>query len=551
MTEPPRVGAWRGAVRAALRPSPPAVERELRDFRRAHEQRRRQLPRAIVIGLLTGLAAVAFSRLLLGGDAWRTHVIALAQARGGGWLLLPPLIGAVGAAFAVWSVRRFAPEAAGSGIPHLKAVTHGLRSMHWQRLLPVKFFGGVIGIGAGLALGREGPTIQMGGAIGQMAGGWFTTTPRERRTLIAAGAGAGLAGAFNAPLAGLVFVLEEIQRDFAPAMFVTTLIAAVTADVVTRLLNGQLPVYHVDVHPIPPLQALPVSLVLGAAAGLLGILFNRSLVATLDLFGRLPRRPLWLGGALVGAAIGAVGIVWPQGLGGGRELVEEALSGRVALPALARAFALRFVLTMGSYGCGAPGGIFAPLLVLGSEIGLAVGLLAQRVLPAAFDHPETFAVVGMAAYFTAIVRAPLTGIVLMVELTGDYSLVLPLLVASLTAYGLADYLKDEPIYEKLLERDLRRAGEEPAPLPGTLLLELTVEPRASFDGKLVRELALPAGCVLVTVRRGVREEVPTAEWRLEAGDQLTAVIGPQAAAAVPLLRRGTSAHGSAAEELPA
>jgi len=206
---------------------------------------------------------------------------------------------------------------------------------------------------------------------------------------------------------------------------------------------------------------------------------------------------------------------------------------------------------MGSYGCGAPGGIFAPLLVLGSEIGLAVGLLAQRVLPAAFDHPETFAVVGMAAYFTAIVRAPLTGIVLMVELTGDYSLVLPLLVASLTAYGLADYLKDEPIYEKLLERDLRRAGEEPAPLPGTLLLELTVEPRASFDGKLVRELALPAGCVLVTVRRGVREEVPTAEWRLEAGDQLTAVIGPQAAAAVPLLRRGTSAHGSAAEELPA
>ncbi|MEO8602785.1 MAG: H(+)/Cl(-) exchange transporter ClcA [bacterium] len=545
MTEtPPRHGSWRRAVRAAFRSTPRAVERELQDFRRAHEQRRRQLPRAIVIGLLTGLAAVAFSRLLATSDALRTQLITLAQRHGGWWLAMPPLLGAVGAGLAVWLVRRFAPEAAGSGIPHLKAVTHGLRTMYWQRLLPVKFLGGVSAIGAGLTLGREGPTIQMGGAIGQMVGGWFHCTPRERRTLIAAGAGAGLAGAFNAPLAGLVFVLEEIQRDFAPAMFVTTLIAAVTADVVTRLLNGQLPVYHVAVHPIPPLQALPVSLVLGVAAGVLGIAFNRGLVTALNVFQRLPARHLWVGGALVGAVLGCVGIFWPQGLGGGNRLVEEVLSGQVALPALAGAFLLRFVFTMASYGCGAPGGIFAPLLVLGSEIGLAAGLLAQAIVPAVFDHPETFAVVGMAAYFTAIVRAPLTGIVLMVELTGDYSLVLPLLVACLTAYGVADFLKDEPIYEALLERDLRRGGDDPVDLPGTLLLELIVASGAPFEGKLVRELALPAGCVLVTVRRGLREEVPGADWRLEVGDQVTAVVGPQAAAAIPLLRRGTAAAES-------
>ncbi|MDX2169488.1 MAG: H(+)/Cl(-) exchange transporter ClcA [Deltaproteobacteria bacterium] len=528
---------WRRVLRRAERS---AAAREVRDFRRAHEQRRRQLPRAIVVGLLSGLVAVAFSRLLLTGDGWRRALIAVALERRGAWLLLPPLLGAAGAGAAVWMVRRFAPEAAGSGIPHLKAVTHDLRAMHWRRLLPVKFFGGVSAISAGLALGREGPTIQMGGAIGQMVSGWFRCTPRERRTLIAAGAGAGLAGAFNAPLAGLVFVLEEIQRDFAPAMFVTTLIAAVTADVVTRLLNGQLPVLHVAVHPVPPLLALPVALALGVVAGGFGILFNRALLAALDAFQALRGWPAWVGGGLAGLFAGCVGLIAPDVLGGGHRLVEETLSGDVSLARLLTVFPLRFALTATSYGCGAPGGIFAPLLVLGSQLGLAAGWLAQWTLPGAFDHPETFAVVGMAAYFAAIVRAPLTGIVLMVELTGDYALVLPLLVASLTAYGIADYLRDRPIYEALLERDLLRGGDGP-PLEATLLLELTVAPNAPFVGRTVQSLGLPSGCVLVTVRRGLREVVPGADWQLDAGDHITAVIDAQARDAIVRLRRGTGA----------
>src|SRR5262249_18966771 len=145
-----------------------------------------------------------------------------------------------GAAAAVYVVRRLAPEASGSGIPHVKAVLHGLSAMDWRRLLPVKFAGGLAGIGTGLALGREGPTIQMGAATGQMVSGWFRCTPRERRTLIAAGAGAGLAAAFNAPLAGLVFVLEEVQRDFSNGVFTATLIASGVADVTARILLGQL-----------------------------------------------------------------------------------------------------------------------------------------------------------------------------------------------------------------------------------------------------------------------------------------------------------------------
>jgi CIC family chloride channel protein len=274
------------------------------------------------------------------------------------------------------------------------------------------------------------------------------------------------------------------------------------------------------------------------AAGLLGVAFNRSLLRSLDLFERLTRWPAWMTGGLVGLGVGTVAIFAPGAVGGGHRLVERTLAGQLPLLALATFFVLRFTLTMLSYGCGAPGGIFAPLLVLGSEIGLAIGMVADRFLPEGGGAPQVLAVVGMAAYFTAIVRAPLTGIVLMVEMTGNYSLVLPLLAACLTAYGVADFLGDRPVYEALLERDLLRGQKGRPELGGTLLLDLTIGPGAPFDGKRVRELGLPPGLIILMLRRGLREEVPTADSLLAAGDRLSVLVAPEAAAALPLLRKG-------------
>ena len=519
--------------------SPPKiVRREMRDLMRTHEMRRRQLPRSLLVGLFAGLVAVAFRAALAEADRMRDGLIGYAHVHAFWALPLPVVLAAAGGAVAVYLVRHFAPEAAGSGIPHVKAVLHGLSTMVWQRLLAVKFVGGIVGIGAGLALGREGPTIQMGSAVGQMVSGWFSCTPRERRTLIAAGSGAGLAAAFNAPLAGLVFVLEEVQRDFSPAVFTATLIASAVADITTRLLLGQLPVFHVQTEAIPALRLLPFALFLGVGAGVLGVAFNRGLLSSLDLFERLRRWPSWMTGVLVGLAVGAVALFVPIAVGGGSRLLERTLEGELSLMALGGFFALRFALTMLSYGCGAPGGIFAPLLVLGSEIGLGVGAVAGQFVPEAVSHPHLFAVVGMAAYFTAIVRAPLTGIVLMVEMTGNYSLVLPLLVASLTAYGVADFLGDRPVYEALLERDLMRTQKVPD-LEGTLLLDFTIAPGAPFDGKRVREIGLPPGAIIVMLRRLLREDVPTADSQLAAGDQISVLISPEATAALALLRKGT------------
>jgi chloride channel protein, CIC family len=434
----------------------------------------------------------------------------------------------------------------------LKAVLARLRSLRWQTVLPVKFVGGGLSIGSGLALGREGPTVQMGSAVGAAVAQWLNVTPRERQTLIAAGAGAGLAAAFNAPLAGLIFVLEELQRHFAPTVFGATFVAALIADVMTRFLTNQLPVFHVEIIPAPPLVTLPSFLGLGVLTGLLGVAFNRSLLGSLTFFARLggglARLGRWapgLVGAGVGAAVGGVGWFVPSALGGGQHLVEAVLQGHIALSLIPLWFLLRFGLTMVSYGCGAPGGIFAPLLVLGSLIGLAVGKVAHLWIPGTIDHPGAFAVVGMAAYFAAIVRAPLTGIVLIVEMTNTYAQILPLFVACFTAYAVADFLGDEPIYEAMLERDFRRDGSAlEAHTP--LIAEFTVQEGSRFDGKQVHALGLLAGCVLVTVQRDRYEMVPTPNTHLEVGNRLTVIIAPEATEALEMLRKGCEAprtHG--------
>lgn len=424
-------------------------------------KRRHILPKALVVGLVAGLLSSAFRVAL---QRVEVHRIAF-QLQHTGWsaLAVALAVGALGGGVGLWLVRRFAPEAAaGSGIPHLKSVVMGERTMDWRRILPVKFFAGVVGIGGGLALGREGPTIQMGGATALMVSRWFRIKPGEgeRKALISAGAGAGLAAAFNAPLAGVMFVLEELHGSFTPVVFVATFLASVTADVVGRVATGEMPVFALKNMPAPTLRALPVALLLGVACGFGGVIFNRTLLRSLDLFEGLHRRmPSWLVGVIVGGGVGVASWAYPSVAGSGGLLAEHALAGEILLRWLPVLLVTRFFLTMWSYGSGAAGGIFAPLLVIGALGGLAVGRLANVVAPTWAAHPEVFAVIGMGGLLTAIVRAPLTGIVLMVELTGKYDFMLPLLVCCLVAYGIAEVLREPPIYEALRERANAKAAE--------------------------------------------------------------------------------------------
>jgi chloride channel protein, CIC family len=514
-----------------------AVHSEIQEYLDVSQQRRWIFPKAALVGAGAGITALLFRAALTEADALRNNLLIWAHSLPFlGWLF-PIVLTMLGAGISIAITRRYAPETSGSGIPHLEAVLRRFRKMDWKRVLPVKFFGGIISIGSGLALGREGPTVQMGGAVGDGISRLLKVSERERLTLISAGAGAGLAAAFNAPLSGLIFVLEEVRRDFQPIMFGATFVAAVIADIITRVGSSQFPVFNVPSYAMLPLSSLPIFALLGILAGLLGVLFNRGLLATVNLYGRIPERFAIPAAAVTGGVIGLVGWFSPILLGSGNSLAESVLQGKVLLSIIPIYFVIRFLLTTSSYGTGAPGGIFAPLLVLGALLGLGVGQISHSFAPDVVPIPAVFAVVGMAAYFTAIVRAPLTGIMLIVEMTGNYSQMLPLLVSCFCAYAVAEFLKELPIYEALLERILKTEGETPV-LNEPAVVEFIVQPGSRFSGRQVSTLGLPPGCILIRCSDGKREWVPKANTRLESHMHITAVIAPEAANSLEILREG-------------
>jgi len=340
-----------------------------------------------------------------------------------------------------------------------------------------------------------------------------------------------------------MFVLEEIQRDFQPFVFGAAFLAAAIADIVVRLLSGAFPVFSIPNYPTPPIASLPLFALLGVLASLFGVAFNRGLLGTLDLFDRFQGRSKLGLAAVIGAIVGIIGWFYPIVIGSGHALAESVLAGAVVLAAIPLLFLVRFLLTISSYGSGAAGGIFAPLLVLGALLGSGLGQIAHIYAPGVVPVAAVFAVVGMAAYFTAIVRAPLTGIVLIVEMTGNYQQMLPLLVSCFCAYAVSELLKDLPIYEALLERDLMRDGTHVS-LKEPMVVDFEVEEGAPFAGQQVRMLGLPAGCVLIRCVEEGREFVPTAVTHLDPHMRITAVIAPEAADGLAILRHGCKGNKS-------
>ena len=411
---------------------------------------------SLLVGAASGLVGAVFRLTLEQGDRLRDTVLAWAHGRELVGLLLIIGVSAAATGLAAWLVRRHSPEAAGSGIPHVEAVLSGDLPPASFNLIPVKFFGGLLAIGTGLALGREGPSVQMGASLAHLVGVVFRRSWPDSRVLLAAGAGAGLATAFSAPIAGAVFVLEELVRRFDTRITITTLGASAGAIAVARVLLGNAPDFHVAPLPQPAFGTLPIYLALGVVAGFLGIAYNHTLLSTLAAADRLRRWPVELRAALIGAAVGLLAWFAPSLVGGGDAITQRMLDGSEALVMVAFVFILRFGLGALSYAAGTPGGLFAPMLVLGSQSGLLFGGLCKYWFPSMAPHPTAFAVVGMAAFFTAVVRAPVTGIVLVAEMTASFTLLLPMLGACFAAMLVPTLLGNAPIYDTLRQRTLQR-----------------------------------------------------------------------------------------------
>ncbi|BBD66015.1 Cl- channel voltage-gated family protein [Nostoc commune NIES-4072] len=401
---------------------------------------------ACVIGLVAALSAV-FLKVGSGWlGTWRVHSTHIFPV----WLALP-IIGLFLGFVAGWLVDRLAPEASSSGIPQVKASLANVPIALSWRVAGVKLLSAIIVIGSGMTLGRQGPTVHVGAGLAAGMSRWVPTSPDHRRQMIAAGAGAGLAAAFNAPIAGVLFIVEELLQDLSGLTLGTAIIASFIGGVISRLLGGgslDLNLQLTQSSSQFSIPEIPFFLLLGILAGLLGALFDRGLIFSIKLYRKL-HLSLPLRVALAGFISGVVVAMLPESFRNNTALRESLITGGSQPTVAAIAFVAQFILTLIAFGSGAPGGLFAPSLILGSCLGHIIGVFELSITGA--GSPATYALAGMGGFFSAVSKVPITAIVIVFEMTTDFNLVLPLMIVSVAAYLVADKVVPGSLYEKLLE----------------------------------------------------------------------------------------------------
>lgn len=413
-----------------------------------HGKRNLALFQSCVIGSVAALAAVIF-----------THgVELLTTLRHFLYTTLPPIVvlpalGLAGGIICGALVQYIAPEITGSGIPQVKAILCRVPIKLDLRVALSKLLGGIVALGVGLPLGREGPTVQVGAAIAAVLDRMGIRVARHRRQLIAAGAGAGLAAAFNAPLAGVIFVLEELLKDVSSITIGSALLACFFAGIVSRWMgNHSLDVPANSAFPQCEffVNNIPFCLLVGVLTGILGILFNKGIIASCRINDKIFQKRFILRVGLAGLICGTVIALLPhsfRNFAGVQQLLFEGRGWEFATAALV----VNFVLTICAYGSGAPGGLFAPSLTIGAALGYLIGLFEMHFFPQYGGAPTTLALAGMGAFFTGVARVPVTATVIVFEMTADFNLLLPLMISSITSYIVAEHFLPGSVYDRLLQ----------------------------------------------------------------------------------------------------
>ena len=480
---------------------------------------------ALVIGALTGLTVVAFILLTereglrlypAGGAPWRRVLFPVAGSLGIGYLLF-----------------RYFPNARGCGVPQTKAALFAREGRITLRTVLGKFFCTSATLASGIPLGREGPSVQVGAGIASVLGRRLALRPEKVKALLPVGAAAAIAAAFNTPLAAVLFSLEEIMGDLHAPVLGSVVLASATSWLVLRLLLGNNPLFKVPQYQLVHPLEFAIYAVLGVVGGLVSVAFTKLLLDMRQRFMRLPQKTVWFQPVAGGLLVGLMGWFVPQVLGVGYGYVGDVLNGRMALNLMVLLVVLKLIAVTTSYASGNAGGIFGPALFIGAMLGGAVGTVAHHLLPAHTATPGAYALVGMGAVFAGIVRAPMTSVVMIFEMTQDYAVIVPLMIANLVSLFISSRLQRQPIYEALAVQDgihlptaetrqrhgrrqitriMRAAGES---LPSEITVEQALERVRSSESRTW----------LVTDRRGVvgvvnlptleREQVEGAARHLE------------------------------------
>jgi len=410
----------------------------------------------LVAGALCGLAAVAFhlaiektEALLMGAALASPHIL---------WLgILTPVLGAAVCGFLLTYL---VPGARGSGIPQVK-IAYAIKGGQ----LPLrdaigKFVIGGLQIGSGASLGREGPTVHICSGIASRLGRTFALSQKNLKRLLPVGAAAGIAAAFNAPIAAVTFTIEEVVGDLDQTVLSGVIVAAAIAAAIERGILGEHPVFTItQSYGLHSASSLVFYAILGVAAAFVSLVFNESLLKLRSYFKVLSAVPAWLRPAVGGLVTGVLAVMAVYYLdigginGGGYNTLSVALSGSLTFKVMAVLCVFKLIATVFSYSSGGAGGIFAPALFIGGMLGGLVGILDAAMLGTGQSEVGAFALVGMGAVFAGVVRAPITSVLIIFEMTGSYGLILPLMIANMSAYALARHYRPTPIYEALIEQD--------------------------------------------------------------------------------------------------
>ena len=429
---------------------------------------------ALVVSAVVGLVVVAFMAVTERMGRVLVHA-------GGPQRLLSPLAGSL---VGGWLLFRYFPDARGSGIPQTRVAMVLQKGVIRLRTIIGKFICSAISLGSGVALGREGPSVQIGAGIASAAGRRLGLSEEQVQSLIPVGTAAAVAAAFNTPLAAVLFTLEEILADLHARVVGSVVIGAATSWIVLRLILGDEPLFHVPAYQLVHPLEFPIYAALGLAGGLVSTAFVKLLLWQRARFQQVPARWKPFTPAVGGLTVGLLALAAPGVLGVGYNLVGDALNGQLALKVMLLLGVLKLVATATSYSSGNAGGIFGPSLFIGAMLGGAVGQVAHTLLPDHTGNAGAYALVGMGAAFAGIVRTPMTSVIMIFEVTRDYTIIVPLMIANMCSYVLAKKLQKLPIYEALSRQD-GIVMPSPGHLPEPLTVERAMDP--------VEAEAAPAG----------------------------------------------------------
>ncbi len=473
---------------------------------------------SVLVGILSGLIIVGYRTAISLLEERRVSF--LRSARGSWPLLAAWLALATAVGLSVAFLIKRSPYIKGSGIPQVKASL--MRRIHpdWKKELPGKFVGGSLALGVGFSLGREGPSIQLGaltgGAVSDAIG-----RSEYKRYLVTAGAAAGISAAFNAPLAGVLFCVEELHKNISPTMLTSSLIASFCANAVMWAFYGNSPVFGITLNNVLPLNLyFTAILFIGVLSGVAGSLFNRGLLAFQAAYKRAcANETLRVVSAFL--AVATVSVVAPVLTGGGDKLIAAVGAGGFALWPILALLAGKMVFTLFSYASGTPGGIFLPMLAIGALLGaLSNSLLASVGI--ASGYLENFILIGMVGFFTAVVRAPITGAVLITEMAGSFAHFPAFILVSVIAALMSGILKTKPIYDSLLVQIAPEPLKSESSRP--VILHIPVLEGSILETCTHVQERLPEGCILVSVEHGEEDIYPHADLDIQPGDILRIVV---------------------------